>query len=1187
MEEEATPPAMPIRTGPAIDLVDQDDVEALQQATDLPDTMAQCRIDPASNQPRGFSAFADDGSPAPPSPGETPFNEDEIPLSPPSGHAGGSTTGIAVRDRITRLVPGPRPRPTPSPSTTPSTIRFPSVAAGDSVPKNPAPRSTPVNVFRQFGRPSASVERHDSTFRVPFIPGRGAQPSHQDSPLPSIESEAALDLSPAPDTSPRPVDPASRRITPAADRSDDEEIEEDCRRAVARTVLDTFTRFPGCSDREHEANLATHHTQCPGDHHDLLTTFDPAIPDVLSKTTFMGDGNDHLTASGINEEQIHRSLHGCLPPGRPDDLSEQAPAAVCLHKEDVDPCRPKVVPDQDSFLGFASSGLVERTAFHWTPVPNMMLNIRSNLHLDSDRRRRARKKRHGNAADDGGDEGEDDDGDDDGDDDDEDNNHRQQDPTKLAVRDTPHILFGDSEGTRGLRYYLLFPHLEVRGKSFRALTEVQLQRLTDQIILPAIRSAAPNDVYNRFPSNYAEARANAEAAQKEQRSTDGKGYRSLSGLSYIISSDYVGAMWDHMQATIAGTPGLADFKDFQLFFNAKGVKILHKSRQNLHHSLASFESHIQRVLDLDYVYLEDFYVDVAQEIICPESLSQVYLWRTCCLESLCKKLFGAADTRRGTHRFFTPAFLRDAANMSSVPIGKSRLRRAGLIFLQAYATWNSLFDAAKTFPFTHPFLEELALKPELRKTFASVARAPLRHLHIIETAFLHSKNRVHQSLTGGITKAHGVRLEFRINWPLYQAIQQELRLRTPPRSTETVRLPAIPTFVHAVQTRRFNHFLYRNANKFAAIFEYVRQAHVGAGRHWTWEATGIMAMLLRLLRFSLLSHELSREGALWWNIRYFPTTNRTWAGLDMKSSLALTGYGWPKAVVDWRRFRWIAPVRKQMLFVNRIIRQQYRAHRSDVNDFARDWQYLERCGCWLRRYREPPQQTFLLLLMVHVCLRWFRFDVLRKVFNCYPHLRENRKGPREDRIRPTDDTVFLSVSALEPVIGEAPYIAASNRMAVKTPADMFKHLFGEGCPDPDDASEVRGLSNNLSFRRIYAEGRALFAKHAKGFHNDATWVRTFSQELVKYHWIWPNLDLRSGIWCKPLEKRGATLDRRGIQFWALKKQPRGRRKSGDLHGWTWAGPNKDNWEPGRPPPYPHWLTWEAARVERHLRDSTR
>ena len=182
--------------------------------------------------------------------------------------------------------------------------------------------------------------------------------------MPSIESEAALNLSLAPDTSLRPVDPASRRITPAANRSDDEEIEEDYRRAVVRTILDTFTRFPGYSDREYEANLATYHIQYPGDYYDLLTTFDPAIPDILSKTTFMGDGNDHLTASGINEEQIHRSLHGYLSPGRPNDLSEQAPAAVYLYKEDVDPCRPKVVPNQDSFLGFTSSGLVERTAFY-------------------------------------------------------------------------------------------------------------------------------------------------------------------------------------------------------------------------------------------------------------------------------------------------------------------------------------------------------------------------------------------------------------------------------------------------------------------------------------------------------------------------------------------------------------------------------------------------------------------------------------------------------------------------------------------------------------------------------------------------------------------------------------------------------------------------------------------------------
>ncbi|KAI4276275.1 MAG: hypothetical protein LQ337_002593 [Flavoplaca oasis] len=1175
IEQETTPIAAPVRTSPQVDLVDPEDIEPLAQAKELADELRRCSLDPPKARPRGFSAF-NAREPHPPSTRESsPVGSDSILNRSPPSRLGGSTPGFSIPDQAlaqSLYVPGPHPRPTPAPSIPPSIVgslsddppAFGSIRNASSKPPTAA-----QDFFKKFATPPLSIDKRQSSSWI--APAHSESPllRDQDAALPSIEES----LLSSPDQRSNPFGSfaaASTRFEPGSDGTHDdngEDTAEDYVVTTARAVLDAFTDFPGCSESEHAAEAATHDAECAGRHQDLFATFDPNIPDVLREDQFLGDAPDQiLKSSSITVPQIYRSLHGCDIPERREEAAQPELTPVCLHEEKVTTCRPKIVPDQDSFLGFASSGQVERKAFHWTPVPNMMLNIKSNLHLDNDGRRRHRPRQKPNDDPDAEEEGL------------GESDRYKQDPTKLAIRDTPHCLFGDSEGTRGLRYYLLFPHLEVKGNSFQALTGHQIERLTDKILLPALQYAVPNHIVNRYPCSFGEALANAQAAQKEQRKTDGKGYQGLSGFGYPIPAAYTGAMWDRMQDIIDNTPGLYDFRDFQLFFNAKGVKLLHKDEQNLYRSLIDFENHITSVLDLDYVFLDQFYVDIAQEIICPESLTQVYLYRTCCLESLRKKIFGPAETRSGTHRTFIPAFLRDAANMNSVPSIRSRLRRAGLIFMQAYGTWNSQLDAAKTYPFTHDYMEELAMNTELRKAMAAVGRTALHQLHVIEEAYLSSKRRVSRALTGSISRAYGVRLEFRISWPLYLAIQGELESHHPPASTSMDQLPAIPRFVYAVETDRFNHFLYGNANKFAAVFEYVRDAHVRGGRGWTWEATGIMAMLLRLLRFSLLSHDLAAEGALWWNRRVFPSTNRRWAGLAMQRNIARAGYAWVKPVVLWAAFRWMKGVRYEMLFTNKIIRG-FQAHRSDVNDLRTDSQYLERCGHWLARFRDPKQQEFLLKLMVHVCLRWFRFDVLRKVYKCYPHLKRDKT--QLDNEQPDEDAVHLAVEPLRRIVGDEPYIAANNR-SVRTPADMFEYLFAESCPNGDEPSKVRKHWDDLGFRFMYREGRAIFAKSAIGYHNDARWVEEFSRELVGYHWLWPCLDKASGVWCKPVEKRLATSPHPGIAFWALKRRV-GKAVSGDLHGWKWGGPKKE-FQPGSPPPYPTQLTWEPARVERWLRD---
>jgi hypothetical protein len=138
-------------------------------------------------------------------------------------------------------------------------------------------------------------------------------------------------------------------------------------------------------------------------------------------------------------------------------------------------------------------------------------------------------------------------------------------------------------------------------------------------------------------------------------------------------------------------------------------------------TINNFQAYFERILDLEYVFPDRFYVDLGKEI-CPsvgllpdtqgtiDDEAQVYLWRRCCLKHHLRWLYDGPPPRSG-QTFYNVSMLRDACNLTSLTLKRSRLWEGGLVYSQFYSSVKELVDAAKSFPFQNEGLEELALDP--------------------------------------------------------------------------------------------------------------------------------------------------------------------------------------------------------------------------------------------------------------------------------------------------------------------------------------------------------------------------------------------------------------------------------------------------------------------------------------------
>jgi hypothetical protein len=584
-------------------------------------------------------------------------------------------------------------------------------------------------------------------------------------------------------------------------------------------------------------------------------------------------------------------------------------------------------------------------------------------------------------------------------------------------------------------------------------------------------------------------------------------------------------------------------------------------------ALENFQTYFERIMDMNYVYLDRLYVDIGKEI-CPEvSLlshqrarideePQVYLHRRCCLKQHLQWMYDGRPPSDG-QRFYTQSMLRDACSLTSLYPKRSLLRKDGLVYSQYYNSVKEVTDAAKTRLFQNDGLEEMALDPQIRQGACHAARmAGSRSVKVIRNAYCASKRRVNVAVAGALQKSFGIREEHRVSWSLFQALQR--RLRHEHLDDMDMTAPSCPEYVWPLQTSVYLSYLWRNADKFAAGFEVVlAQCHT---YFVTWEQTKIMAMFLRCLRFALDGVQFPRESALWWSRREtnHPQHPRTWYGLGFSNTLPRYGYCWLEPRVDWERMTFLTAVSDDVLFGNRILQRQYLARGGSVRDFQDLFLQLERALNWLQQYAGHDQiRSQLLTLVVHICLQQFRIDVLTSV------QQEIQDDQREEALqgqRPFSFEYFTDIMT-DPV-----HLVSGNKTEFKAPTSLRRMLWNF------DDGRTRHHWENKPYRKLYRRACVVLNLH----HGPDGLVKQFRRDLQRdfftYHWVLPY----------PCPEVFTQTTKQGARMWYSVHigllQP-SRNVPEGTPGWVWA---RKQWQINHPPALPRCLKWSTAEWDRWI-----
>ena len=743
----------------------------------------------------------------------------------------------------------------------------------------------------------------------------------------------------------------------------------------------------------------------------------------------------------------------------------------------------------------------------------------------------------------------------------------------MMLKDIPHCYIGRVEGANDISMYILFPHLEPAHGDFIALTTDQLSRWLDQVFHPAIYNYHGAHYTQHLPASYRHSLANNKARQVEGRMANGAGYQVQQALHYHLQPEHLHAIWEQILHTTEQTPDLAEFRDPQLFFSAKGTKLQFKtspSRPTVLDAVDNFQSYFERIMDLDHIFLDRFYVDLGKEI-CPRTSllpsaraaiddeAQVYLWRRCCLQHHLRWLYDEHPPQ-SNQRFYHVSMLRDACNLTSLTPKRSKLREGGLLYSQFYGSVKEVTDAAKSYPFQNDGLEEMALDPQIRQGARHAGGAGgRRSLAVVERAYCASKRRTMFALQDSIKKSFGIREEHRISWPLLQALRRRLELE--PRETLELVMFDCPGYVWPIQTTVYLNFLWRNVDKFATGFEVVlARCHQD---HVTWEQTKMMAMFLRCLRFALNAHQLSRESALWWSRRETgdPRSARTWYGLGFCNTLSRYGYCWIEPRIDWERLTFQPAVTDEVLFGNRTLRSQYLRRGGQVRDFHDIFLQLELALGWLQEHHDQPQICDRLIRwIVHLCLQQFRVDVLTSIS---PEIQADQRdtalqGQRSFSWEYFDETMTQDI-----------HLVSGNKSDFKDPVRLAYLLFNF------DDGRTRTHWENKPYRKIYR--RACTALSLRP--NTSEFARRVRhclwRSLFTYHWIlpYPSADVLTQT-----TKQGARM------WYSIQVNQTANHRLGDLepNSWVWA---RKGWRPGYPEELPRYLQWSKVEwqgwIDRH------
>lgn len=880
--------------------------------------------------------------------------------------------------------------------------------------------------------------------------------------------------------------------------------------------------FHGCTEEEHDEHRRRHLIDVGDNHHSLAEMFnDDTFPSVLGLQEMITP--ERLARERRPSADQWKSIF-C---GIPTHGRQRYPINLCLHEEQSRATDADVAFDIDSFLGFATSLAFAKKGLWSQIAPQTRQNINADVHI--------RDRMFTPNVD-----------------------PERADHSRLAMlQRIPHFMLGRIEGAHDITVYVLFPHIPVLGEKFKSLNKEQLSRWADRIYLPALHKFYKAHYTQHIPASFQTASDNSRAHNVETRQVGGQSYKAKRAVGYHLQPEYLDHVWDDVLTTIATVPGLADFRDPQIFFSSKGTKLRFKTsdtRPSLGDAMQYFETFLKDHLDLDFVELDRLYVDIGKEI-CPQSSlikgqerhlddePQVYAWKRCCLERYMKWLYDDRPPIQGEgQQYYTQNMLYDTGSLTSVTPKKSKHREGGLIYSQFYNSVKEIYDANKCFPFANDAMEELALDPNIRNATRNILGGGRRDAKTVEVGYLASKQRTHRALRDARQKSYGIREEHRVTWAVFQGIRDRFRIEG--TRQPVMLLDECPSYSWAIRTEVYVDFLWRSVDKFAAGFEIVKAR--SRKDFTTWEQTKMMAMFLRCLRYVCGGHLLEQEGALWHSKRERtvgdPPRLRLWYGLGFKNTLPMHKYCWMEPRIDWNTVQFKSDVTDNVLFGNKTLQGEYLRRGRQAKGFFDISRQLELALDWIGEHRNNDRLCDRLVSwMVHICLVQFRLDVMSAVKG------EVKSEVQEEALKGEKG---LCHEYVDEIMRGGCYLMSGNKTEFKQVSRLGHFLF-----DFDDGV-VREHWEDRPFRVLYRRARTgvrIRNRQYKRLFQARLW-----EWLYEYHWVLPY----------PCGNALLQTTKTGKRMWySIQRSAEDDRRS---EKWERA---RKGWQGGRPREFPAWTKW--------------
>ncbi|RKK90774.1 hypothetical protein BFJ68_g16369 [Fusarium oxysporum] len=436
----------------------------------------------------------------------------------------------------------------------------------------------------------------------------------------------------------------------SADLANDD-ANTDVEYTTQKFIQQFLTGKHGCSAQSHRESLTAHiEAEGPDNHHGLNRFIPHDVPHTLDKEYILASQTDGK-ATELTPDQWQALFTGSAT----QDFDGK-PKQACLHVERPPQTRPGISFDVDSLLGFVDSPAVATHGIRFYSAPQYGQNISINVRLTLDRV-------------------------------DPDPDRPRLIPSRL--RDVPHFIFARAEGADFITFHLFFPHLPC-SRDFNRLTDEQLSRWFDNIFYPAVRQVYDVDRLQHLPASYRHALATCRAPQVENRLLETSSYQAQLQMSYFLPPQGLQQLWDHVLAAVC-QPGLQDFRDPELFIQAKGTKLLFEypdAPSDLLAVMSRFDCKLHRVLDFSHICSDRLYIDVGKETCpmpngVPSSEPQTYLWRRCCIRHHLGQLYDGNIPKSGQN-FYHESMLRDAGGMTTLMPPISRLRRVMYVLNELY-----------------------------------------------------------------------------------------------------------------------------------------------------------------------------------------------------------------------------------------------------------------------------------------------------------------------------------------------------------------------------------------------------------------------------------------------------------------------------------------------------------------------